>query len=61
MDIELIELDELDEAHYRTLYYHAFNRLTDLIQEIQTVQAELEEMYLQMLDNCSPPEGKTAP
>lgn len=31
---------------YKQLYYHAFNRLTDLSKEIQKVQAELEEMYL---------------
>ena len=31
---------------YKNLYYHAFNRLTDLSKEIESIQAELEEMYL---------------
>ena len=29
------------------LYYHAFNRLTDLTKEIERTQRELEEMYLE--------------
>lgn len=32
---------------YKKLYYRAFNRLTDLKEEIEKIQAELEEMYLE--------------
>lgn len=35
---------------YKKLYYHAFNRLTDLAKEIEQVQQELEEMYLEQND-----------
>lgn len=31
---------------YKKLYYHAFNRLTDLAKEIEHIQQELEEIYL---------------
>lgn len=31
----------------KKLYYRAFNRLTDLTKEIESIQAELEEIYLQ--------------
>ena len=33
---------------YETLYYHDFNRLTDLQKEIEQLQSELEEMYLDL-------------
>ena len=36
----------MENESYKKLYYHAFNRLTDLTKEIQEVQSELEEMYL---------------
>ena len=39
---------------YETLYYHAFNRLTDLGREIESIQAELEEMYLRSTDGQRP-------
>lgn len=35
---------------YKKLYYHAFNRLTDLAKEIEQLQQELEEMYLEGTD-----------
>lgn len=38
----------MENESYKKLYYHAFNRLTDLSKEIQKVQTELEEMYLEM-------------
>jgi len=38
----------MENEAYKKLYYHAFNRLTDLTEEIQRTQAELEEMYLEM-------------
>ena len=31
---------------YKKLYYHAFNRYTELLEQVQRVQQELEEMYL---------------
>lgn len=37
----------MESETYKKLYYHAFNRLTDLGREIETIQAELEEMYLE--------------
>lgn len=36
----------MENEIYKTLYLHAFNRLTDLQQEIQQLQIELEELYL---------------
>lgn len=47
----------MENETYKTLYLHAFNRMTDLIQEIQRMQAELEEMYLAAGDS---PEHGTA-
>ena len=40
----------MENESYKKLYYHAFNRLTDLTKEIQQVQTELEEMYLEMTE-----------
>ncbi len=37
---------EPDDKIYEKLYYHVFNRLTDLAREIEQLQMELEEMYL---------------
>ena len=37
----------MENETYKKLYYHAFNRLTDLAKEIERTQAELEEMYLE--------------
>ena len=36
----------MEEQTYKKLYYHAFNRYTELLEQIQKVQQELEEMYL---------------
>lgn len=38
---------------YKKLYLHAFNRLTDLQKEIQQLQLELEEMYLNAEDTAA--------
>ena len=38
----------MENDTYKKLYYHAFNRLTDLQKEIQQLQVELEEMYLDL-------------
>ena len=35
---------------YKQLYYHLFNRLTDLSEEIKQIQQEAEEQFLQMSD-----------
>ncbi len=37
----------MEDDFYKKLYYHAFNRLTDLNKEIEQIQQELEEMYLE--------------
>lgn len=39
---------DTDEKIYETLYYHMFNRLTDLAREIEQMQMDLEEMYLDL-------------
>ena len=33
---------------YKRLYYHAFNRYTQLLEQVQQIQQELEELYLVM-------------
>lgn len=38
----------MENEIYKKLYLHAFNRLTDLQTEIKQLQAELEEMYLDL-------------
>jgi len=36
------------EKDYKQLYLHAFNRITDLIEQAQKIQQELEEQYLDL-------------
>ena len=36
----------MEEEIYKKLYYHAFNRYTELTKQIQEIQQELEELYL---------------
>lgn len=36
---------------YKKLYYHAFNRYTQLLEYVTQVQQELEELYL-LLGEC---------
>lgn len=45
----------MENESYKKLYYHAFNRLTDLTKEIQEVQSELEEMYLRLTEETQTP------
>lgn len=45
----------MENESYKKLYYRAFNHLTDLSKEIQRMQSELEELYLEFED--SPPEA----
>ncbi len=40
-------------ADYKQLYYHLFNRLTDLTEEIKHIQQEAEELFLQTEDKPS--------
>ena len=35
---------------YKTLYFRAFNRYTELIEQAQAAQKELEELYLQLTE-----------
>ena len=46
----------MENEMYKKLYYHAFNRLTDLAKEIERTQNELEEMYL---ETGEPPDDST--
>ena len=34
-------------ADYKEMYYYLFNRITDLIEEMKTIQCEMEEKYMQ--------------
>ena len=36
----------MEENIYKQLYFHAFNRYTELLERVQEVQKELEELYL---------------
>ena len=38
----------MEEEIYKKLYYRAFNCLTELNEEIQTMQHDLEELYIQL-------------
>ncbi len=38
----------MEQEIYKKLYYHAFNRYTELLEQVQKVQQELEELYLCM-------------
>ena len=35
---------------YKKLYFHAFNRYTELVEQAQTAQKELEELYLRLTE-----------
>lgn len=37
----------MEENIYKKLYYHAFNRYTELLEQVEKVQQELEQMYLE--------------
>ena len=43
----------MEEKTYKKLYYHAFNRYTELLELVQRTQQELEELYLQMQEEES--------
>lgn len=36
----------MEQEVYKKLYYHAFNRYTELLEQVQKVQQELEELYI---------------
>lgn len=40
----------MEEKMYKNLYYYAFNSYTELLEQVQKTQQELEELYLQMLE-----------
>lgn len=33
-------------ADYKEMYYHIFNKLTDVTEEIKNLQCQMEEMYI---------------
>lgn len=37
----------MEENIYKKLYYHAFNRYTALLEQVEKVQQELEQIYLE--------------
>ena len=34
-------------ADYKKMYYHLFNKITDMIDDLQEVQKQAEELYLE--------------
>jgi len=36
----------INSEYYEEMYYKLFNKITDIIDALQTVQAETEEMFL---------------
>lgn len=32
---------------YKDMYYHLFNKITDIIEKLQEVQREMENMYIE--------------
>lgn len=41
----------MDEATiYKKLYFRAFNRYTELVEQAQAAQKELEELYLRLTE-----------
>ena len=36
----------MEQEIYKKLYYHAFNRYTQLLKQVQQIQQALEELYL---------------
>lgn len=41
----------MESENYKKLYIQAFNYISDLIVHAQTVQQELEELYIDMEDD----------
>lgn len=35
---------------YQEMYYRLFNRITDMIEELQAIQQEAEEMYISYME-----------
>jgi len=42
---------------YKKLYFHAFNRYTELIEQAQAAQKELEELYLRLMEGETEKDG----
>lgn len=36
--------------NYKKMYFHLFNRITDIIEELKKIQIEGEDMYLDTYD-----------
>ena len=43
-------------ADYKKMYYHLFNKITDMIGDLQEVQKQAEELYLEQNDDTVIPE-----
>ena len=39
---------------YKQLYFKLFNKLTDISEEIKKIQAETEDLFLEMNDDTTP-------
>ena len=46
---------------YETLYFQLFNKITDVIQELQDVQRQVEDAYISMNSKNDVPEKPTLP
>ncbi|MBR5156105.1 MAG: hypothetical protein IKW62_06465 [Clostridia bacterium] len=44
---------------YKRLYHKMFNKVTDIIEELQNLQQEVEEEYISNDTNCKKFEPKT--
>ncbi len=46
---------------YETLYYQLFNKITDVIQELQEVQRQVEDAYISMGSKAETQDKLTPP
>lgn len=44
----------IEREKYKKLYYRAFNCLSDLANQIEQMQLQLEELYLELEDGFQP-------
>lgn len=52
MSALLYNIEEVnDMADYEKMYYKLFNKITDIIKELEDVQKETEEMYISFGEN----------
>ncbi len=38
-------------ADYKKMYFRLFNKITDIIEELQTIQQETEEIYIETAED----------